>query len=136
MLKEDNVALSQKLRFVESYKGQLPGASRVLSSSNDRGGGRRWNDSEIGTGHNTVSHYVDGQGLDPFAEFAAQQQAAAESRLHVFDRAILDFSRGFLSSAASRRVVFVYVAILHLLAYGGLLARLAYAASTEELEER
>lgn len=55
-------------------------------------------------------------------------------RLPAFDRAALDLARGFLSSAGSRRAVCGYVAVLHLLAYGGLLARLAYTTSTEELE--
>lgn len=96
-VKEDNVKLYEKIRFLQNYRGG--------SNSNDLESGR------------SMEKYrkIYKEQSDPFAEFRKKQMNRNWKNLSATDRITLTGSKIFLTNKYTRLILFVYAVVLHLL---------------------
>jgi len=122
-LKKDNMALYEKLQYVESHAGGGGGG--------DITGGGSGGDEEAGfggVGAGTLARSGDGERaseskyaqlyearLNPFSAFRRRAREEREAALSTSERWTLALGRALFSRAGARKALFVYAAVLHLL---------------------
>ena len=111
-LKDDNVKLFEKLKYVEQYRqspsraGPAPGAGRDLEARYNKMYDDRVNAS------------------NPFEEFRGRERSIRQSKsLHYHDRVALSGVRLLLSNRVTRAGLMLYLGVLHLLVMASLLRR-------------
>lgn len=96
-LRNDNVKLYEKIRFLQSYRGQ---------QSNETS--------------NTAESRYSGQyeeSLDPFSSFSRTERMRRYSALSPFEKITLSLGRFILSNKTARTVSFLYTGMLHVLVF-------------------
>lgn len=133
-LKADNVALVERLKYVQSYGNNTTTTSNRRGSS---GGGRSLLllpsssiDVEDGLGNaaarniTTITTSNEGvvgkymseyeESVNPFSDFRARERDARRKALSVQDKAALALGKLVSGSAAARTAVFTYLMVLHM----------------------
>uniref|UniRef100_A0A2P2I5R5 Protein CASP n=1 Tax=Hirondellea gigas TaxID=1518452 RepID=A0A2P2I5R5_9CRUS len=95
-LRTDNVKLYEKIRFLQSYRGEH---SNKASNAEAR----------------YVGQYEE--SLDPFASFSRKEKQRRYSALSPFEKMTLALGRFILSNKTARTVTFIYTTILHCLIF-------------------
>lgn len=108
-LRADNVALYEKVRYLQSYSAQRP-TSKALTFSSD---------SE----QQYERQYEE--RLDPFASFSRRERQRKVAQLGPVERIMFSMGQMIVSSRAARTATLIYFMILHLLVFM-VLYRLAY----------
>jgi homeobox protein cut-like len=106
-LKQDNVKLYEKIRFLQQYRSSS-------SSSSSSGKNNNSNDLESGKSMDKYRKAYKEQS-DPFAEFRKRMMNRSYKNLSAADRITLTGSKIFLTNKYTRMILFLYAIILHLL---------------------
>lgn len=131
-LQKDNVKLYEKIKFLESYRGQstesvlqMPDYSNSSSSASV---GRRGDDRA------TLNKYNDQyeQKLDPFQQFHKKEYGRKVSAMSPIDRAALSVSKVLVYNSSLRVFLFGYIVVLHLLVFGTLMQFARYEECRHE----
>ncbi|EFX87497.1 hypothetical protein DAPPUDRAFT_306484 [Daphnia pulex] len=109
-LRTDNVALYEKVRFLQSYSGQraTKNPAAAISSETEELYERQYEDR-----------------LDPFASFSRRERQRKLAQLGPFERITYSMGQMILSSRVARTAGVIYFSVLHLLVFL-VLYRLAY----------
>ena len=139
-LKADNVALVERLKYVQSYGNNTTTYSNSNGNRRGSSGGGRSSlqpsssiDVEDGLGsarnnssNNNNNNDDDDEGVvgkympeyeesvNPFSDFRAREREARRKALSVQDRAALALGKLVSGSAAARTAVFTYLMVLHM----------------------
>jgi len=118
-LRQDNVKLYEKIRYLQSY----------TSSSSGSSAGSRHHDLEKGKhGGGGLGDELEGKYgkmyedtvVNPFAIFNRKERYRRYRELNTAERVILNTSQFFLSTKGARLFLFFYAVLLHLLVMGTL----------------
>jgi len=119
-LRTDNVKLYEKIKFLQSYNGQISTDTR-LNMSRAVGGAFGSNNFNTGTNYEDLaSRKYAGQyeeQLDPFAKFSQRERARKYMNLAPHDKVTLSMGRVILGSKTARTITFFYTIFIHCLLY-------------------
>ncbi|EFA76377.1 C-terminal CASP domain-containing protein [Heterostelium album PN500] len=132
-LKQDNIKLYEKIRFLQSYDknrggGIITGNPKRAENSYDlerAGGGSSGSGGGSGGGrsNNTGGETEEKYGklyedsINPFLSFNKKEKYRRYKEMNTAERVILNTSRFFLSNKYSRLFLFIYSILLHLLVF-------------------
>jgi homeobox protein cut-like len=105
-LKQDNVKLYEKIKFLQSYEMNKKSGRSKYSTSNA--------DEEIVLNRYTNEYE---KRLDPFTKFRSNERQKTYTNLKLHDKFTLSLGRFILSSKTGRLVFVLYIAIIHLLIF-------------------
>jgi homeobox protein cut-like len=105
-LKQDNVKLYEKIKFLQSYDTNKKITRSKYSTSNP--------DDEIVLNKYTNEYE---KRLDPFQKFTSNEKQKRYTNLKLHDKFTLSLGRYILSSKTGRLVFVLYIAIIHLLIF-------------------
>ncbi|PSC73915.1 Transcription factor CCAAT displacement CDP1 [Micractinium conductrix] len=125
-MRADNLALVERLKFVQGYQG------------GGGGGGARRNAADDLEAGAVVGRYLQQyeQSINPFADFKAREREARRKQLPLQDKAMLAVGSLISGSGAARTAIFCYAMALHAVIFF-ILARTSHRhmEHLEELEE-
>ncbi|KAH3767684.1 protein CASP [Pelomyxa schiedti] len=116
-LKDDNLKLFQKIKFLQSYQSRNTGNGTVLVDIEPR------TDNRASRTHTQSLEKYDRmyeQAINPFAAFDSSEKEQRYRQLNAVDKVLLRFGRYCLSHAWARKLIAVYVILLHLLVFATL----------------
>ncbi|EGC31592.1 hypothetical protein DICPUDRAFT_92761 [Dictyostelium purpureum] len=134
-LKNDNIKLYEKIRFLQSYDKNKSGGNNSGSINIGAGGKRSSNrdtyDIERGVdvssgsnngGPETEERYgkLYEESINPFLSFNKKEKYRRYKEMNTAERVILNSSRFFLSNKYSRLFLFIYSILLHLMVFATL----------------
>ncbi|CAI4230210.1 unnamed protein product [Auanema sp. JU1783] len=113
-LKEDNVKIYAKVKFLQCYGNN---------------GGQQ---GDVAISLDTSTNYNDQyeRKLDPFRKFRQQENQRSYTKLKIHDRASLSIGKAILSSSSARLMFFFYLLFMHVLVFV-VLYRFAYTESCD-----
>jgi homeobox protein cut-like len=126
----DNMALVERLRFVQGYSAKGRSAS-ASASSFLASGAPASGDPESGVVGRYMREYED-RVSDPFSDFRAKEREARRRAMSLQDRAAYALGSMVAGSKAARSVVFLYALVLHLAVF---LVLARYSNRSEERME-
>eukprot|EP00884_Botryococcus_braunii_P002856 jgi/Botrbrau1/12571/Bobra.0169s0105.1 len=104
--RSDNIALVERLKYVQTYQQQ---------GSNSSGAARR-RDAEKGDVEGRYQKAYE-ERINPFGDFRDKEKAARKQKMNVADRVMYEFGQIISGSQAARIFVMVYSAALHVLVF-------------------
>ncbi|KAL4853646.1 hypothetical protein ACK3TF_005368 [Chlorella vulgaris] len=132
-MRADNLALAERLKFVQGY--QSGSGSGVRRNAAAQGGAPAVGDVEAGT---IVSKYMQQyeQSINPFADFKAKEREARRKQLPIQDKAMYGVANLISGNSVARSAIFFYALALHAVIFL-ILARTSHhqVAHLEDLEE-
>ncbi|GAM23932.1 hypothetical protein SAMD00019534_071070 [Acytostelium subglobosum LB1] len=121
-LKQDNIKLYEKIRFLQSYDKNRGGG--VITGNAKRAGDRNYDMERGGTTASTSNNDTEEKygklyedSINPFLSFNKKEKYRRYKEMNTAERVILNTSRFFLSTKYSRLFLFIYSVLLHLLVF-------------------
>jgi homeobox protein cut-like len=119
-LREDNVKLYEKIRYLESYSADLPDRRRRRRDLEAATVGSAAGGSSGGGEHDDVERRyrpLYEAAVSPFAQFATSERERRYGSLSGVERVVMWGSSIFLRNKASRIILFVYMTALHVMVF-------------------
>ena len=117
-LRTDNVKLYEKIKFLQSYNGQISTDTRLnIGRPNNSFGNAGFASTNY---EDLASRKYAGQyeeQLDPFAKFSQRERARKYMNLAPHDKVTLSMGRVILGSKTARTITFFYTIFIHCLLY-------------------
>ncbi|TEB30365.1 hypothetical protein FA13DRAFT_1733679 [Coprinellus micaceus] len=117
-LQADNLKLYEKVRYMQSYRGEEGGASSNPYTGGSRPGSEIGMYPTAGTEHGDVSRKYQSQyeeTINPFEAFRGREQTRAYQSLNPLERTVLLLTRPIMGSRRARTLFFLYAIGLHVL---------------------